>query len=84
MTDKDFCFQELPNDLFRSVASSRNFNPPFFDPHSNIVAGPILGGQINLFLHGFVDQAAFCRGVLFGEYLLKGSNKAGNIASDSW
>ena len=32
--------------LARSVASPSHSFPPFLDPYSNIINGPILGGQV--------------------------------------
>ena len=48
LTQKDFCFPQFLNDLLRSVASFRHFNPPFFGLYSNIETGPILGGQVKV------------------------------------
>ena len=45
LTKENFRFPDLIDDLLRSVASSGHFNPPFFDPYTNIETGPILGGK---------------------------------------
>jgi len=47
LTKENFYFPEFIDDFLWRVASSHHFNPPFFDPYSNIITGPILGGASN-------------------------------------
>ena len=45
LTKKDFCLPQLIDDSLRRVASSHHLHPPFFDPYSKIITGPILGNR---------------------------------------